>query len=151
MRCCATGSGGRTCANGGAIPTRNSAPSATWSKAATPPGEPVGYIQCWFVGEHQTEEWAKDHPWLLDLPADAVGVDLSIGDPDRLSQGIGSAALSAFVRMLREEGRRTIVIDPDPANARAVRAYEKAGFRVIPELAGRTAENVLLMRFEPEA
>ncbi len=114
-------------------------------------GAPVGYIQCWFIGEHQGGQWAADHPWLLDLPADAVGVDISIGDPGKLSQGIGSAALSAFVRILRDEGRRTIIIDPDPANGRAVRAYEKAGFRVIPDLAGRTGENVLLMRFEPEA
>ncbi len=113
-------------------------------------GEPVGYIQYWFVGEHQTDRWTADHPWLLDLPADAVGVDLSIGDPARLSQGIGSAALSAFVRILRGEGRTTIVIDPDPRNLRAVRAYEKAGFRVIPALAGRSGD-ALLMQHRPDA
>jgi RimJ/RimL family protein N-acetyltransferase len=91
--------------------------------------EPVGYIQCWFIGHHQNEQWVKDHPWLLAFPSDAIGVDLSIGEPDKLSQGIGSAALAAFVQKLRDEGHRTIIIDPDPANERAVRAYEKAGFR----------------------
>ncbi len=91
--------------------------------------EPVGYIQYWFIGHHQNEQWVRDHPWLMDFPSNAIGVDLSIGDADRLSQGIGSAALAAFVRMLREQGHTNIIIDPDPANARAVRAYEKAGFR----------------------
>jgi len=57
-----------------------------------------------------------------------VGVDLSIGDEASLSKGYGSLALRAFVRMLREQGHDTIIIDPDPRNLRAVRAYEKAGF-----------------------
>ena len=91
-------------------------------------GEPVGYIQYWFIGHHQNEPWTKNHPWLLDLPSDAIGVDVSLGEPDKLSRGIGSAALAAFVGGLRAEGYTTIV-DPDPANLRAVRAYEKAGFR----------------------
>ena len=56
-------------------------------------GEPVGYIQAWFIGHHQNETWIKDHPWLAALPAETVGVDLSIGEAARLSQGIGSAAL----------------------------------------------------------
>jgi len=110
--------------------------------------EPVGYIQYWFIGHHQNAEWIRDHPWLAELPAETVGVDLSIGDPDRLSKGIGSRALSAFVRKLRDEGFETIVIDPDPNNARAVRAYWKAGFRPIPELEGRTGD-ALIMQYDP--
>ena len=31
--------------------------------------------------------------------------------------------------MLFEEGAPRVVIDPDPKNLRAIRAYEKAGFR----------------------
>ena len=111
-------------------------------------GRPVGYIQYWFVGHHQNEPWITDHPWLLELPADAVGVDLSLGDPDTLSKGIGSAALTAFVAMLRNEGHVTILIDPDPDNARAVRAYWKAGFRPVPHLQGRTGD-VLIMQHDP--
>ena len=95
-------------------------------------GIPVGYIQYWFIGHHQNAEWLADHPWLAELPADAIGVDLTIGDPDRLAQGIGSGALRAFVDRLIDQGYQTIIIDPDPKNVRAVRAYEKAGFRAIP-------------------
>lgn len=107
-------------------------------------GQPAGYIQYWFIGDHQTEAWIKDHPWLALLPADAVGVDLSIGDPNLLSRGLGSAVLQAFVSRLVADGWRTIIIDPDPANARAVRAYEKAGFRAIPELLGKTGDCLIM-------
>jgi aminoglycoside 6'-N-acetyltransferase len=113
-------------------------------------GAPAGYIQLWFVGHHQNAEWIALHPWLAELPSDAVGVDLSLGDPARLSQGIGSAALAAFARQVHADGHRTIVIDPDPANARAVRAYAKAGFRPVPHLEGRTGD-VLIMQYHPEA
>jgi len=110
-------------------------------------GKPVGYIQYWFIGHHQNESWIADHPWLAEFPTETVGVDLSIGEADRLSQGIGTAALTAFVRRLRDDGFRTIIIDPDPGNARAVRAYTKAGFRPVPRLEGRTRD-VLIMQYE---
>jgi RimJ/RimL family protein N-acetyltransferase len=110
-------------------------------------GQPAGYIQYWFIGHHQTAEWMEDYPWLIELPSDAVGVDLSIGEPDKLSRGIGSATLRQFAEYLVEQGHKTIIIDPDPDNKRAVRAYEKAGFRPIPHLLGRTGDT-LIMRYE---
>ncbi len=113
-------------------------------------GEPLGYIQAWDIGPHQTPEWTAGHPWLAALPADAVGVDMSIADEARLSTGVGSAALRAFVQALREMGHATIIIDPDPANGRAVAAYSKAGFRPAPALRGQT-EDVLIMQFQQDA
>ena len=110
-------------------------------------GEPAGYIQVWFVGPHQTEEWSKDNPWLMELPSHAVGVDLSIGEEHNLSNGIGSAALHQFVGMLKAAGHSAIIIDPDPENGRAVRAYTKAGFRPVPHLAG-SAKGVLIMQYD---
>ena len=112
-------------------------------------GEPAGYIQYWFIGHHQNETWTVGHPWLAALPADAIGVDLSIGDPANLSCGIGSAVLRMFVEHLSAEGHRTIIIDPDPHNGRAVRAYEKAGFRAIPALLGKTGD-ALIMQYHPD-
>jgi aminoglycoside 6'-N-acetyltransferase len=110
-------------------------------------GKPEGYIQLWYIGDNASDEWVKQYPWLAELSADTVGVDLSLADGDRLSRGIGSAALRAFVDMLRQHGHDRIVIDPDPANARAVRAYEKTGFRPVPGLLGRTGD-ALIMQFE---
>lgn len=110
-------------------------------------GAPTGYIQQWFIGDHQCEPWITDHPWLQKLPSDAVGVDLSIGPPGMVSKGIGSTVLRAFAAGLVEAGWSTIIIDPDPDNLRAVRAYRKAGFTPIPELVGKTA-GCLIMRYE---
>jgi len=113
-------------------------------------GEPAGYIQVWQIAPHQTPEWARDNPWLMEVPADAVGVDLSLADGDRLSRGIGSTVLRRFVSTLLAEGRDAILIDPDPANARAVTAYRKAGFRPVPHLEGRTP-GVLIMQFQQDS
>ena len=109
-----------------------------------------GYIQVWIVADQMVEPWLTKAPWMRDLPAGAVGVDLSVGDAADLGKGLGSNVLIAFVDKLRADGRTEIFIDPDPANARAIRAYEKAGFAVWPELAGRTSD-VLIMRHESRA
>ncbi len=108
-------------------------------------GEPAGYIQYWHIGHHQNETWLKDNPWLTEFAPETIGVDLSLGDPAKLSKGIGTAALKAFTAMLREKGFEAIIIDPDPDNHRAVRAYEKAGYSPIPHLVGKT-DGVLLMQ-----
>jgi aminoglycoside 6'-N-acetyltransferase len=107
-------------------------------------GTDKGYIQVWFIKDQRDTEIASDYPWLKELPEDAVGVDLSIAAPEDLSRGIGTMVLQAFVRTLRQEGYRRIVIDPDPANLRAVRAYRKAGFREIEALLGRTGDSLLM-------
>ena len=112
-------------------------------------GVPTGYIQYWFVGHHQNDTWIKDHPWLAELPAETIGVDLSIANAGDLSKGIGSAVLTLFVDRLTAAGHRSIIIDPDPKNIRAVRAYEKAGFRPIPALLGRSGDN-LIMLYQPD-
>lgn len=110
-------------------------------------GADLGYIQAWVIRDQRVEPWLTIAPWPMDLPDETVGVDLSIADATRLGQGLGTRALRAFVATLRTEGHKFIVIDPDPANLRAVRAYEKAGFRPIPDLLGRTGDS-LLMRHE---
>jgi aminoglycoside 6'-N-acetyltransferase len=107
-------------------------------------GEPAGYIQVWFIGHHQNATWIASHPWLAELPATTVGVDLTIGEAAWLDRGIGSHALAQFVGALRALGYGDIIIDPDPANARAVRAYEKAGFRTIPHLLGRSGDSLIM-------
>ena len=112
-------------------------------------GVPMGYIQVWIIADARHEPWITEAPWILELPDDAVGLDLSIGPESALSKGLGSRALRTLALQLWADGHRQIVIDPDPDNRRAVRAYEKAGFRVMPEFEGRTGD-YLLMRFHPD-
>ena len=110
-------------------------------------GHPIGYAQYWQVGELQTDDWTEDHPWLAVFPADAVGMDICIGDDRFVAKGVGPAVIRAFVRRLQAGGLATIIADPDPENSRAVRAFEKAGFRPVPNLEGMTGYDVLILQF----
>jgi aminoglycoside 6'-N-acetyltransferase len=83
---------------------------------------PIGYQQ-----SYDPHDW-EGHPF-ADQPRGTRGIDQFIGEPDMLNRGHGSAFVRVFVERLFEEGAPRVVTDPDPANARAVRAYAKAGFR----------------------
>jgi RimJ/RimL family protein N-acetyltransferase len=62
--------------------------------------------------------------------ADTAAIDTFIGDLNFLHQGFGSIYILKFLSeiVFSEQGIRTCIIDPDPANKIAIRAYEKAGF-----------------------
>lgn len=85
-------------------------------------GKPMAYLQSY---DPHLED---DHPY-QDQPFGTLGLDISIGPAEMLGQGHGSAILAQFIEQLFEEGCPRVIIDPDPTNARAIRAYEKAGFR----------------------
>lgn len=110
-------------------------------------GDPLGYVQVWRIADNLFEPWLTEAPWMPMLPPGAVGVDISLADAELLGRGLGSAVLTAFVRQLRDEGHHEIWIDPDIGNARAIRAYEKAGFRAVPGIEDPTGA-CLLMRHE---
>jgi aminoglycoside 6'-N-acetyltransferase len=82
---------------------------------------PFAYLQ-----DYDPHAW-PDHPFGF-LPPGARGIDQFIGEPDMLGRGHGSAFIRAYVDRLFAAGAPAVGTDPDPANARAIRAYEKAGF-----------------------
>jgi len=84
-------------------------------------GRPIAYLQSY--DPHMED----DHPY-ADQPFGTLGIDISIGEPDALGKGHGSAIVAAFAEQLFEEGAPRLIIDPHPTNKRAIRAYEKAGF-----------------------
>ena len=60
-----------------------------------------------------------------------ASVDLFL-DPVSHGRGLGTEAVRRVVRHLVDErGHHRITIDPAAANAAAIRAYEKAGFRTV--------------------
>jgi aminoglycoside 6'-N-acetyltransferase len=61
-------------------------------------------------------------------PPGTRGIDQFIGEAGMVDRGHGSALIRAFTDDLLGAGAPRIVTDPDPENARAIRAYEKAGF-----------------------
>lgn len=85
-----------------------------------------GDIPFAFLQDYAVHAW-PDHPY-RDLPPDTRGIDQSIGRPEMIGRGHGSAFIAQHVKRLFAEGASCIVTDPHPENRRAIRAYEKAGF-----------------------
>ena len=81
---------------------------------------PFGYLQC-----YDPVCWDS---CLGPQPGGTRGIDQFIGEADMLDCGHGSGFIRSFVDRLLTEGTPRVVTDPDPANARAIRACEKAGF-----------------------
>lgn len=89
------------------------------------------------------------HPY-ADQPFGTLGVDILIGPPDLIGIGHGPAILRQFAEALFEEGAPRVVIDPDAANTRAMRACEKAGFRSMGERTSRYGRVVLMAIDSPD-
>lgn len=82
---------------------------------------PLGYLQCYNLIAWNTGFGPQ--------PDGTRGIDLFIGLAQIIGHGHGSALIQAFADEVLAAGVPRIVTDPDPKNLRAVRAYEKAGFR----------------------
>ena len=82
---------------------------------------PLAYLQC-----YKMSEW---HNGFAPQPDGTRGIDQFIGEADMVGRGHGSAFIRAFIETLLSNGVPRVVIDPRPINARAIRAYKKAGFR----------------------
>jgi aminoglycoside 6'-N-acetyltransferase len=106
-------------------------------------GAPIAYLQSY---DPHLED---DHPY-QDQPTGTLGLDISIGDPDLIGKGHGSVIIDEFVGMLFAEGAPRIVIDPDPANKRAIRAYEKAGFTAFDTRTTIYGPALMMKRDAPE-
>lgn len=92
-------------------------------------GAPVGYLQYYPVAD------AADYE--LETAAETWALDLFIGEPDLWSQGIGGEALRLITgHVFTGCGAGRVVIDPRVENPRAIRAYEKVGFRKVKVLKG---------------
>jgi aminoglycoside 6'-N-acetyltransferase len=85
-------------------------------------GRPVGYLQ---IYRADGDPFWSGH----DLPRETHGIDLFIGESDAVGRGLGPRFLRlAVARLFAMPEVARIHIDPDPRNAAAIRAYEKAGF-----------------------
>ncbi|MFM2071725.1 MAG: hypothetical protein RLZZ623_1988 [Actinomycetota bacterium] len=109
---------------------------------------PVGFIQFVAIDMY----WAEYGFDVRDDAADVWGIDLFIGRTDLWNTGIGTRAVALLVDHLVVEMRaRRVVIDPRVANTRAIRCYEKVGFRKDKVLVahetheGRVWDNVLMV------
>ena len=107
-------------------------------------GEPIGFIQS-YVAAECGEGW-----WQGETDHGVRGIDQFLADGARLGQGIGSQMVSAFLRRLFADREVTRVqTDPDPRNARAIRCYEKVGFRVVGTVATPDGPALLMIANRP--
>ena len=88
-------------------------------------GCPTGFLQAYSLGNYPA------YAAQVGI-CDAVGIDLFIGETGMMNHGLGSSMLRGFVEKILpcEFTESMAVIGPEPDNKRAIRAYEKAGFRV---------------------
>lgn len=91
-----------------------------WPYLVTLADDPIGYFQIYHANPEPF--WAA-----FGVPAETFGLDMFLAR--HREQGHGSRMVRAAIeRVLRLPQAVRVQIDPDPGNARAVRAYEKAGF-----------------------
>jgi aminoglycoside 6'-N-acetyltransferase len=84
---------------------------------------PFAYLQ-----DYDPRAWELVIP---DIPPGARGIDQFIGVPEMINRGHGSALIRAHAENLLEKGAPAVFTDPDPLNARAIRAYASAGFQAL--------------------
>jgi aminoglycoside 6'-N-acetyltransferase len=99
---------------------------------------PFGYLQCYRIGD-----W---HAGFGPQPDGTRGIDQFIAEPDRIGRGHGSALIRQFTDRLAASGTPRVVTDPCPMNPRAIRAYEKAGFRRDREVDTPDGRALLMVR-----
>jgi aminoglycoside 6'-N-acetyltransferase len=89
---------------------------------------PIGYIQF-----YRTDDWSDWRDQIgLEPRTDRWALDIVIGEPGLWNRGLGTRAVTALIRYLfTEKGAGEVVLSPVAGNTRAIRSYEKAGFRKV--------------------
>jgi RimJ/RimL family protein N-acetyltransferase len=105
------------------MPSPDDAP-AVRSYIAHLDGAPIGYIQS-YVAMGAGGGW-----WPDERDPGVRGIDQFLAHEGMLNRGIGTEMVLQFTQMLfRDPAVTKIQVDPAPDNARAIRCYERAGFR----------------------
>ena len=82
---------------------------------------PIGYLQYFPIVDEDENIKVEDQTY---------GIDPFIGEPHLWDQGVGTLALSALLSFLFESMEaKQVLIDPLVSNPRAIRCYEKCGFK----------------------
>jgi len=88
-------------------------------------GAPIGYIQTYRVADYPEDRW--------QVESGAAAIDLLIGEVEFLHRGLGTHIIRRFLAeiVFGQSDATCCIIGPEPENAAAIRAYEKAGFRYL--------------------
>lgn len=93
--------------------------------------KPIGYFQYYFA------------------PDNEIGIDQFIGEENYLDKGIGEKTIKMFIELIKHNHKpKAIILDPSPDNKRAIRCYEKVGFKHYKTMQTETENSAYIMRFE---
>ena len=106
---------------------------------------PIGYIQSYVAAGAGDGWWPDEHD------PGVRGIDQFLADWHSLDHGIGIQMVCEFVQFLFEDPAVTrIQADPAPSNLRAIRCYEKAGFRRVGVISTPDGDAMLMVMERPQ-
>ncbi|MCU7372390.1 GNAT family N-acetyltransferase [Paucibacter sp. O1-1] len=89
-------------------------------------GRAIGFAQS-YLAMGSGDGW-----WDFVTDPGVRGIDQFLAHSEDLGQGLGTQMVEALVELLFRDPAVTLIqTDPDPGNHRAIRCYEKAGFRAV--------------------
>lgn len=107
-------------------------------------GRPFAYAQS-YVALGAGGGWWED-----ETDPGVRGIDQSIAAPELLGRGLGTRLVRTLVdRLYRDPGVSKIQTDPAPTNLRAIRYYEKAGFRRIGPIVTPDGPAIYMLHHRP--
>jgi len=110
---------------------------------ATLEGEPFAYAQSYGTTD------VGDGWWEDETDPGVKGIDQFIARPDLLGIGLGTRLVRALVDLLFTDPAVTkIQTDPAPNNHRAIRCYEKAGFRRVKTIVTPDGPAVYMLHYK---
>ena len=90
-------------------------------------GKSIGYVHMYKLNDDLLNEY--EYP-LTDKVV--YGIDQFIGEPEYWDKGIGTKFMKLVLQYLtKEKNADIIILDPHADNPRAIRCYEKVGFKKI--------------------
>jgi len=88
--------------------------------------KPVGFLQ-YYVLTEKDKQYYK-----IDEIINVYGMDIFIGETEYWNKGLGTEVFTLVIAQLFNVNKaKKIVIDPEAWNERAIKCYEKSGFRKI--------------------
>lgn len=93
-------------------------------------GQPIGYGQIYKMYDELYDDY--HYPKSNEI---VYGMDQFIGEVDYWSKGIGTKYTRMIFDFLKKERNAdSVILDPHQNNPRAIRMYQKAGFRIVEDL-----------------
>lgn len=90
-------------------------------------GQAIGYLQMYKLDNEALEEYSYQ-----SINKVIYGVDQFIGEPEYWNKGIGTKFMRLVLQYLtNSKGAEIVILDPHADNPRAIRCYEKVGFKKI--------------------